>query len=93
MEKPMKTVTRTLLAFACVALPFAASAQSKDSKYCSALGDKYNTYVLSSGGKSHNTTPPDIANAISKCSSDSASAIPVLEKALNAAKVSLPARS
>lgn len=89
----MKTVTRTLLALACVALPFAASAQSNDSKYCSALGDKYNTYVLSSGGKSHNTAPPDVANALSKCSSDAAGAIPVLEKALNDAKVSLPSRS
>lgn len=89
----MKTVTRTLLAFACVALPFAASAQSNDSKYCTALGDKYNTYVLASSGKSHNTASPDIANAISKCASDPATAIPVLEKALNDAKVSLPARS
>ena len=86
----MKTVTRTLLAFACVALPLAASAQSNDSKYCSALGDKYNTYVLASSGKSHNTASPDIANAISKCSSEPATAIPVLEKALNDAKVSLP---
>jgi hypothetical protein len=90
----MKTVTKTLLAsaFACVVLPFAAQAQSNDSRYCTALGDKYNTYVLSSGGKSHNTASPDIANAISKCSSNSASAIPVLEKALNDAKVSLPSR-
>jgi hypothetical protein len=88
----MKTVTRTLLVFACVALPLAASAQSNDSKYCSALSDNYNTYVLASGGRSHNTASPDIANAMSKCSSNAAAAIPVLEKALNDAKVSLPPR-
>jgi len=91
----MKTVTKALWAsaFACAVLPFAAFAQSNDSAYCTALGDKYNTYVLSSGGRSHNTAPPDVATAISKCSSDPASAIPVLEKTLNNAKVSLPARS
>jgi hypothetical protein len=88
----MKTFTKTLLAFACVVLPFAASAQSNDSKYCTALSDKYNTYVLASGGRSHNTASPDIANAISRCSSDAAAAIPVLEKALGDAKVSLPSR-
>ena len=88
----MKALTKTLLALACVGLPAAAWAQSNDSKYCAALGDRYNTYVLGAGGRSHNTASPEIANAISRCSSDAAAAIPVLEKALNDAKAGLPPR-
>jgi hypothetical protein len=76
-----------------LALPFAAFAQSGDAKYCAALSDKYTTYAQSSGGKSHNTPPADIANAMSKCSTNASASIPVLEKALNDAKVTLPAHS
>jgi hypothetical protein len=74
------------------ALPTAAFAQSADSKYCSALSEKYETYAQDNGGKSHNAPPASVASAMSKCSSDPAASIPVLEGALNAAKVSLPAR-
>jgi hypothetical protein len=74
------------------ALPTVASAQSADAKYCSALSDKYQTYAQDNGGKSHNAPPAEVAAAMSKCSTDSASAIPVLEGALKAAKVTLPAR-
>jgi hypothetical protein len=88
----MKTFAKTLVACAALVLPFAASAQSNDAKYCGALGDKYTTYVLGSGGRSHNTASPDITNAISRCSSNAAASIPVLEKALTDAKVNLPPR-
>ena len=74
------------------ALPTVAGAQSADAKYCSALSDKYQTYAQDNGGKSHNAPPAEVASAMSKCSTDAASAIPVLEGALKAAKVSLPAR-
>jgi hypothetical protein len=92
MEEILRNVTAIMTACAALALPLAASAQSADTKYCSALSDNYNTYVLASGGRSHNTASPDVANAMSKCSSNAAAAIPVLEKALNDAKVSLPPR-
>jgi hypothetical protein len=75
-----------------LALSMAASAQSGDAKYCSALGDKYTTFAQDNGGRSHNAPPADVATAMSKCSSDPASAIPALERALNSAKVSLPSR-
>lgn len=88
----MNAFTKTLLALACVGLPATAWAQSNDSKYCAALGERYNTYVLGTGGRSHNTASPDVASAISKCSSDAATAIPILEKALNDAKAGLPPR-
>jgi hypothetical protein len=81
-----------LLAGLSFALSMTASAQSADSKYCSALSNKYQTYAQDNGGKSHNAPPADVASAISKCSSDPASAIPVLEGALNSAKVALPPR-
>jgi hypothetical protein len=82
-----------LLAGASLVLPLAASAQSNDSKYCSALTSQYETYAQDNGGKSHNAPPAAVGVAMSKCSSDPASAIPVLEGALNQAKVALPPRS
>jgi len=74
--------------------PVVAVAQSSDATYCSALSNKYNTYVLTRGSRGAKQTPPaDIANAMSKCqSSDVTSAIPVLEKALEDAKIDLPSR-
>jgi hypothetical protein len=88
----MKIRIACLLASLSFALSMTASAQSGDSKYCSALSNKYQTYAQDNGGKSHNAPPADVASAMSKCSSDPASAIPVLEGALNNAKVALPPR-
>jgi len=76
-----------------LAIPLVAFAQSGDAKYCAALSDKYTTYAQASGGRSHNTPPADVATAMSQCSSNASASIPVLEKALNAAKITLPARS
>lgn len=89
----MKIISVFSIAGLAVALPVVAFAQTGDSKYCAALSDKYSTYAQNSGGKSHNTPPPDVATAMTKCQSDASSAIPVLEKALNDAKVALPPRS
>jgi hypothetical protein len=76
-----------------LALPLAASAQSADSKYCSALSASYEKYAQDNGGRSHNAAPANVGAAMGKCSSDPSSAIPVLEKALNEAKIPLPSRS
>jgi hypothetical protein len=73
-------------------LPVAASAQSADSKYCSALSQSYEKYAQDNGGKSHNAPPADVGAAMGNCATNPTSAIPVLEKALKDAKVSLPAR-
>jgi hypothetical protein len=88
----MKIKVACLLAGLSCALSMTASAQSGDSKYCSALSNKYETYAQDNGGRSHNAPPANVASAMSKCSSDPASAIPVLEGALNNAKVALPPR-
>jgi hypothetical protein len=88
----MKVKVACLLASLSFALSTTAFAQSGDSKYCTALSNKYQTYAQDNGGRSHNTPSAAVASAMSKCSSDPASAIPVLEGALNSAKVSLPPR-
>jgi hypothetical protein len=82
-----------LLAGVSLVMPVVAFAQSNDAKYCSALSAQYETYAQDNGGKSHNAPPASVGAAMSKCSSDPASAIPVLEGALNQAKVALPPRS
>jgi hypothetical protein len=73
-------------------LPTAALAQSGDAAYCSALAEKYQHYV-GQNDAAHRAQNPmaSINNAISDCTSGkAASAIPVLEKALQDAKVDLP---
>jgi hypothetical protein len=72
--------------------PGAVLAQSADAKYCAELGDKYESYLETAGDKGGRPTPVEVTVAINKCKSDPASAIPVLEKQLKAAKVSLPPR-
>jgi hypothetical protein len=74
--------------------PSLAPAQSLDVKYCAALSDSYNQYVLSSeGGRNNRSAPANIAAAMAKCSSDPTSAIPILEKVLTDQKVPLPSRN
>ena len=75
----------TVAICAAIGLPFAASAQSADTKYCNALSEKYRT-----SGTNKGDSPEAIA--MGKCANDPASAIPVLEKSLKDAKIPLPAR-
>src|SRR5580700_2504253 len=65
-EEVMNFKVACLLAGLSFALSMTASAQSADSKYCSALSNKYQTYAQDNGGKSHNAPPADVASAISK---------------------------
>ncbi len=66
--------------------PFAALAQSSDATYCQALTKLYRE--VSTG-----TINSAAAEAINQCSQgNTAAGIPVLEKALTDAKVSLPSR-
>ncbi|MBN9086716.1 MAG: hypothetical protein J0J01_07400 [Reyranella sp.] len=89
-------MTRTitiLMVCAGVVLPAAAWAQQGDVAYCSALGQKYERYVGDNAqrdrGVQRNAT---VTAAIIKCKTDSASSIPVIEKALKDAKFNLPPR-
>ena len=82
----MKIVATCLIA-GVVLSPLAAVAQSSDAAYCAKLAKLYrevNTGTASGAG----------AEAINQCNQgNTAAGIPVLEKALTDAKVSLPARN
>jgi hypothetical protein len=70
-----------------LAVPFAAIAQSTDAAYCETLSKLYAKEVGS------NPASGDVPMAVAKCKAgDTAAGIPVLEKALKDAKVSLPPR-
>jgi hypothetical protein len=90
-------MTRTiaiLTVLAGTALPLCASAQQADAAYCSKLGQAYERYVgdneAQHRGQQRDAT---VTTAISKCSTDSATSIPVIEKALTDAKITLPPRT
>ena len=81
----MKVIATCLLASVAF-IPFATFAQSSDATYCQALAKLYRE--VSTG-----TTSAAAAEAMNQCNQGNTSAgIPVLEKALTDAKVSLPAR-
>jgi hypothetical protein len=94
MENTMKAVTALLFFFFVVILllPVLTAAQGNDSAYCAALAAKFDSYLDTAGDKGGRATPPDVIVAQGKCKSDPASAISVLEKALEAARLSLPSR-
>jgi len=73
-------------------LPVAASAQSADAKYCTALSEMYDAYIETAGDKGGRATPTEVVIAMDKCKLNPAASIPVLEKQLRAAKLSLPPR-
>ncbi|HTR83803.1 MAG TPA: hypothetical protein VMI56_04960 [Reyranella sp.] len=86
----MRLPASLLLSFTLLAP--AAMAQSPDSKYCSALAEKYDAYIDTQGDKGGAATPIAIVTAVGKCTSDPVAAIPVLEKALKAARLDPPPR-
>jgi hypothetical protein len=86
-ENVMKAVTAIVIA-AGIALPFAAFAQMSDADYCNKLSATYRSVVA--GNATPDATVPE---AMSKCSTDPKSAIPILEKVLKDNKVTLPSRS
>jgi len=83
----MKIQLASLIIGASLVLPATAFAQSS---YCEALSHQYQKYVGSAQDRHPQGTPADITAAMSKCDTDSASAIPVLENALKNAKIDLP---
>jgi hypothetical protein len=87
---------KTRVALACLAAgtvwSASALAQSDDTQYCTALTDKYLMYVSSNADRRPRPPPADVSAAMSKCTSDARASIPVLEKALTNAQISLPPR-
>jgi hypothetical protein len=83
----MRTATAIIISTA-IAFPFAASAEMSDADYCNKLSATYRSIVAS-------TATPDatVPDAMSKCASSPAEAIPILEKALKDNKVTLPTRT
>jgi hypothetical protein len=67
--------------------PFAASGQSADAKYCQSLADLYRSL-------NQQNMDANVPEAINQCNQgNTAVGIPVLEKALKDAKVTLPPRT
>jgi hypothetical protein len=85
-------VPKASLIAAVLLAPTMVSAQTADAKYCSALSEKYEAYLETAGDKGGRATPVDVVVAMDKCKSDPASAIPVLEEQLKAARLTLPPR-
>ena len=83
----MKAVAAIVIS-AGIVLPFTAFAQTSDADYCNKLSATYRSVVM--GNATPDATGPA---ALSKCSTDPASAIPILEKALKDNKVTLPTRT
>jgi len=82
----------TAIALSVSSAAFAQTASKSDSDYCVALSHLYDKYVNDPNGRHPDATPADVGTAKGKCTSDPASGIPVLEKALTDKKISLPAR-
>ena len=89
-------MTRTITLFIMCAgalLPVSAVAQQADGAYCAALGAQYQRYVgdnaVQHRSQQRNAT---VDVAITQCSTNSATSIPVIEKALRDARVDLPPR-
>ena len=94
MEVIMTRMLVTLMVCAAAALPVSAFAQQGDDAYCSALAQKYQRYVgdnalVRDRGLQRNAT---VDAAITACPTNAAASIPVIEKALQDARVGLPPR-
>lgn len=84
---------KTLLCSAIVMatlLPIVASAQPADSSYCKALAEKYDRYLDMDSKRGQQPQNLDTRAAVEKCKAGDPSGIPVIEKALQNAKIDLP---
>jgi hypothetical protein len=94
MEVIMTRMLATLMVCAAAAaLPVSAFAQN-DNAYCSALAQKYQRYVGDNEFR-HRSQQRDatVDAAITACPTNASASIPVIEKALQDAQVSLPPRT
>lgn len=89
----MSAKFKGLLVVAAISLPGIASAQSSDVDYCHALAAKYERYLDIS--PRHGPMPQSLEarEAVEQCKVGNAAGIPVIEKALQDARYSLPSRT
>ena len=93
----IKTTLSTALlgaGLAAVLLPALAAAQSPsaDAAYCTALAKKYENYLDMGSKRGRQPQSLESREALSRCQAGDPSGIAGLEKALNNAKIPLPAR-
>lgn len=93
----MRNLFRGVVVIAVVAVAlsatFAANAQSDDAAYCRALSEQYQKFYVKTGGHSPTLGTADGSVAVEQCKTGNfAAAIPVLERKLRDAKVTLPSR-
>ena len=91
----MKILSLCLTAGLTLALATPALAQGNDAAYCHALVGKYQEYVAGMGSGRHGGIDQNASAkiAIDKCNDGDPAGIPVLERELKNAKVTLPQRS
>ena len=83
-----------LMPLVVVGFPLTSSAQVSDATYCRRLTARYEAFVENMNGHSQQPGGIDGQVAMAQCKAgDTAEGIPVLERKLQDAKVSLPSRS
>jgi hypothetical protein len=92
MIKTMSVTMSAILA-AAILLPAVSSANTKDVAYCGALVDKYERYLAIGSAKSRPPQGVETRDAVERCKAGDITGISVLEKALENARISLPART
>jgi hypothetical protein len=88
----MKNATIGLLAAVSLAVPAVAFAQSNDQTYCQKLVNEYQTYLDQSQKRGEEPQGVDAKIGVERCKAGDVSGIPAIEKALQNAKIDLPAR-
>ena len=91
MIKTMSVTVGAILA-AAVLLPAVSSADTKETAYCGALVQKYERYLGVGSNKSRPPQGLEAKEAVERCKAGDASGISAIERALENAKISLPAR-
>ena len=91
MIKTLSVTVGAILA-AAVLLPAVSSADTKDAAYCGALVQKYERHLAIGSSKSPPPQGLEAKEAVERCKAGDTSGISAIEKALENAKFSLPAR-
>lgn len=91
MIKTMSVTVGTVLAAAFL-LAATGSATSRDAAYCDALVQKYERHVAIGSAKSRPPQGLEAREAVERCKAGDTSGISAIEKALENAKITLPAR-
>ena len=95
MTKTNKTMTLTVATIlaASILLPSMAQANAGDVAYCNALVQKYERHLAGGSAKSRPPQGLEAREAVERCKAGDTSGISAIEKALENARFTLPARS